>query len=168
MQCTQARRHVGPRVQAPLRLRGRPRAAALQPTHPAGLVEPARLRMARRHGCDAAAHARCERAGASPARTAAAAILAIVERLFALGREREGERAPPPHHTRWLYRLVAYGGSMRKYARFGRELRKLTRQAKICTPPGGEVIAKICVLRSKDLYSARHFSLQTSPHMSHA
>ena len=42
---------------------------------------------------------------------------------------------------------------MRKYARFGRELRKLTRQAKICTPPGGEVIAKICVLRSKDLYS---------------
>ena len=48
---------------------------------------------------------------------------------------------------------------MRKYARFGRKLRKLTRQAKICTPPGGEVIAKICVLRSKDLYSARHFSL---------
>ena len=42
---------------------------------------------------------------------------------------------------------------MRKYARFGRKLRKLTRQAKICTPPGGEVIAKICVLRSKDLYS---------------
>ena len=32
-------------------------------------------------------------------------------------------------------------------------MRKLTRQAKICTPPGGEVIAKICVLRSKDLYS---------------
>ena len=58
-----------------------------------------------------------------------------------------------------------YGGSMRKYARFGRELRKLTRQAKICTPPGGEVIAKICVVRSKDLYSARHFSLQTSPHV---
>ena len=42
---------------------------------------------------------------------------------------------------------------MRKYARFGRELRKLTRQAKICTPPGGEVIAKICVLRSKHLYT---------------
>ena len=39
---------------------------------------------------------------------------------------------------------------MRKYARFGRKLRKLPRQAKICTPPGGEVIAKICVLRSKD------------------
>ena len=47
---------------------------------------------------------------------------------------------------------------MRKYARFGRELRKLTRQAKICTPPGGEVIAKICVLRSKDLYSRIDFA----------
>ena len=28
----------------------------------------------------------------------------------------------------------------------GAKLRKLPRQAKICTPPGGEVIAKICVL----------------------
>ena len=57
-----------------------------------------------------------------------------------------------------------YGGSMRKYARFGRELRKLTRQAKICTPPGGEVIAKICVLRSKDLYcySRRDFATDAS------
>ena len=27
----------------------------------------------------------------------------------------------------------------------GAKLRKLPRQAKICTPPGGEVIAKICV-----------------------
>ena len=45
-----------------------------------------------------------------------------------------------------------YTYSMVYNARFGRELRKLTRQAKICTPPGGEVIAKICVLRSKDLY----------------
>ena len=27
---------------------------------------------------------------------------------------------------------------MRKYARFGRKLRKLTRQAKICTPPRGD------------------------------
>ena len=35
----------------------------------------------------------------------------------------------------------------------GAKLRKLPGQAKICTPPGGEVIAKICVLRSKDLYS---------------
>ena len=35
----------------------------------------------------------------------------------------------------------------------GAKLRKLASQAKICTPPGGEVIAKICVLRSKDLYS---------------
>ena len=29
----------------------------------------------------------------------------------------------------------------------GAKLRKLPGQAKICTPPGGEVIAKICVLR---------------------
>ena len=29
----------------------------------------------------------------------------------------------------------------------GAKLRKLASQAKICTPPGGEVIAKICVLR---------------------
>ena len=29
---------------------------------------------------------------------------------------------------------LSYGDSMRKYTRFGRELRKLTRQAKICTP----------------------------------
>ena len=42
---------------------------------------------------------------------------------------------------------------MRKYARFGRKVAKAGSQAKICTPPGGGVIAKICVLRSKDLYS---------------
>ena len=49
----------------------------------------------------------------------------------------------------------------------GARLRKLPRQAKICTPPGGEVIAKICVLRSKDLYSVDFaMALQTSPHMS--
>ena len=31
-----------------------------------------------------------------------------------------------------------YGDTMRKFARFRRELRKLTRQAKICTPNRGE------------------------------
>ena len=33
----------------------------------------------------------------------------------------------------------------------GAKLRKLASQAKICTQPGGEVVAKMCVLRSKDL-----------------
>ena len=47
----------------------------------------------------------------------------------------------------------------------GAKLRKLPGQAKICTPPGGEVIAKICVLRSKDLYSRIETSLRTR-HMS--
>ena len=44
----------------------------------------------------------------------------------------------------------------------GAKLRKLPGQAKICTPPGGEVIAKICVLRSKDLYSRRDFATDAS------
>ena len=47
----------------------------------------------------------------------------------------------------------------------GAKLRKLPGQAKICTPPGGEVIAKICVLRFKDLYSRIETSLRTR-HMS--
>ena len=47
-------------------------------------------------------------------------------------------------------------------------MRKLNVQAKICTPPGGEVIAKICVLRSKDLYSRIETSLRLrTRHMSH-
>ena len=44
---------------------------------------------------------------------------------------------------------MSYGGSKRKYARFGRKLPKLPWQAKICTPPGGEVIAKICNVKSE-------------------
>ena len=42
-----------------------------------------------------------------------------------------------------------YGGSKRKYARFGRKVAKAGSQAKICTPPGGEVIAKICIAASR-------------------
>ena len=43
----------------------------------------------------------------------------------------------------------AYGDSMRKYATLlglGANLRKLSGQAKICTPPGGAMVAKICKL----------------------
>jgi len=44
-----------------------------------------------------------------------------------------------------------------KYVRFGRiggKVAKAERSSeKICTPPGGEVIAKICVLRSKEIYT---------------
>ena len=42
--------------------------------------------------------------------------------------------------------LEPYGDSMRTYALFRRKLGKLNVQAKICTPPGGAMLAKICIV----------------------
>ena len=49
------------------------------------------------------------------------------------------KRTPAPH-------TPPYGDSMRKYARFRRKLGKLNVQAKICTPPGGAMLVKICIV----------------------
>ena len=42
-------------------------------------------------------------------------------------------------------------------------MRKYARQAKICTPPGGEVIAKICVLSDLKISAECVYSVGTMP-----
>ena len=49
---------------------------------------------------------------------------------------------------------------MRKYARSRRELAKAARQAKICTPPGRPLVAKIC--KTCDKYRTR-FTIDQNP-----
>ena len=62
--------------------------------------------------------------------------------------------------ARWLQRerlLAALHGLIQKAVcenmhALGANLRKLASQAKICTPPGGALVAKICKLRTNTVY----------------
>ena len=83
-------------------------------------------------------------------------------------RDRSRAKIEPHIEPRWddaggaIGKVPPTGVVSKNMQGLGAKLRKLPGQAKICTPPGGEVIAKICVLRSKDLYSRIDFATDAS------